>query len=106
MIQQTSISQVSALSEQLQKLVNHPDFLHHVDIEKHGQTTIFTFDTDVSNFDLILESQSVRLFQYDFVPSPDGTIDEFDVSFKQAHQIQSVQQFLDLIEHQSLHSQE
>ncbi len=96
-MQSTATLPLPGLSEQFQELLQHPDFLYDVETEKHGQTTMFTFDTDSSNFDLILESQSVTLFQYDFVPSPDGKIDDFDVSFKQAHQIESVQQFLDLI---------
>jgi hypothetical protein len=95
-MQSTAI--LPGLREQFQELLQHPDFGFEVEVETQpNNVTIFTFDTETSNFDLILESQSVTLFQYDFVPSPDGTINDFDVEFKEAHQIESVQQFLDLI---------
>lgn len=96
-MQSTATLPLPGLSEQFQELLQHPDFLYDVETEKHGQTKIFTFDTDTSNFDLILEPQSFMLFQYDFVPSPDGKIDDYDVNFVEAHQIESVQQFLDLV---------
>ena len=95
MTQQTAT--LPGLREQFQELLQHPDFGYDVEVAAQPNVTIFTFDTETSNFDLILESQSTMLFQYDFVPSPDGTIEDFDVEFKQAHQIKSVQQFLDLI---------
>ncbi len=95
MTQQTAI--LPGLSEQFQELLQHPDFGYDVEVEAQPGATIFTFDTKTSNFDLILESQSVTLFQYDFVPSPDGKIDDYDVNFVEAHQIESVQQFLGLI---------
>ncbi|NER01453.1 MAG: hypothetical protein F6K17_01820 [Okeania sp. SIO3C4] len=85
------------LLEQLQELLQHPDFGYDIEVEKLPGVTIYTFDTDSSNYDLILESQSTTLFQYDFIPSPDGEIDDFDVEFTQAHQIESVQQFLNLL---------
>ncbi len=96
-MQSTATLPLPGLLEQLQELLQHPDFGYDVEVEAQPGATIFTFDTETSNFDLILESQSVTLFQYDFVPSPDGMIDDFDVDFKQAHQIESVQQFLRLI---------
>lgn len=95
MTQQTAT--LPGLREQFQELLQHPDFGYDVEVEVKQSATIFTFDTERSNFDVILESQSAMLFQYDFVPSPDGTIEDFDVEFKEAHQIKSVQQFLDLI---------
>ncbi|MGB3509099.1 MAG: hypothetical protein WBA93_07630 [Microcoleaceae cyanobacterium] len=85
------------LLEQLQELLQHPDFGYDVEIEQLTGATIYTFDTEQSNFDLILESQSAILMQYDFIPSPDGEIDYWDVEFKKAHPIDSVQNFLDLI---------
>ncbi|NEQ77933.1 MAG: hypothetical protein F6K23_35955 [Okeania sp. SIO2C9] len=94
---QQQIATSPGLLEQLQELLQHPDFGFDVEVEKLPDAIIYTFDTERSNFDLILESQSATLFQYDFMQSPDGEIDDFDVEFTQAHQIESVQQFLNLL---------
>ncbi|NET27034.1 hypothetical protein [Okeania sp. SIO1I7] len=94
---QQQIATSPGLLEQLQELLQHPDFGFDVEIEQLTGATIYTFDTERSNFDLILESQSAILMQYYFIPSPDGEIDYWDVEFKKAHQIESVQKFLDLI---------
>ncbi|MEM9272359.1 MAG: hypothetical protein AAGA80_05270 [Cyanobacteria bacterium P01_F01_bin.143] len=85
------------LREHFQELLQHPDFGFDVEVEVKQSATIYTFDTETSNFDLILESNSALLMQYDFVPSPDGLIEDFDVEFKHSHQIKSVEQFLNII---------
>ena len=89
-----------SLTNYLKELLQNPDFGYEVETEHLADnTTVFTFDTDRSNFDLILDGNknTALLMEYKFVPSPDGTIDDYDVVFKAAYQILEATHFLEII---------
>ncbi|MDJ0554352.1 MAG: hypothetical protein QNJ68_07935 [Microcoleaceae cyanobacterium MO_207.B10] len=89
-----------SLNYHLKELLQHPDFEYEVETEHLADnTTVFTFDTERSNFDLILDGnrETALLMEYEFVPSPDGSIDDFDVKFKSAYQILEATHFLEII---------
>ena len=89
-----------SLTDHLKELLQQPGFQYEVEREDlQDNVVVFTFDTDRSNFDLILDGNknTALLMEYEFVPSPDGAIDDFDVEFKAAYQILEATHFLEII---------
>ena len=73
--------------------------VENLEVIHENKITIFTFDTNKSNFDVIFNdsSNSVGLTEWRYVPSENGEIDDYDTVFYQSLKIFSLSELEEIL---------